>query len=143
METTTKTYRARHVPVPAPVWERLSTELPDEPNALVFGSLVHDGGYLSVDEYRWQFDKACAEVGIEGLTPHGLRHTYASLAISAGANVKVVQRLLGHATAAMTLDRYGHLFDDDLAGVADALGKAIEATAVSLRYDELSEAEHG
>lgn len=31
------------------------------------------------------------------------------MAISAGANVKVVQRLLGHATAAMTLDRYGHL----------------------------------
>jgi integrase len=34
-----------------------------------------------------------------------LRHTTASLAISAGANVKVVQRLLGHATASMTLDR--------------------------------------
>nr|WP_234817875.1 tyrosine-type recombinase/integrase [Mycolicibacterium sphagni] len=38
----------------------------------------------------------------EGLTPHGLRHSCASLAISAGANVKVVQRMLGHASAAMT-----------------------------------------
>lgn len=73
---------------------------------------------------------------IEGLTPHGLRHTTASLAISAGANVKVVQRMLGHATAAMTLDLYGHLLDDDLSGVADALGKAIESIAVSLRYSE-------
>jgi hypothetical protein len=36
----------------------------------------------------------------------------------------------------MTLDRYGHLLSDDLAGVADALGKAIESTAVSLRYSE-------
>jgi integrase len=44
--------------------------------------------------------------------------------------------MLGHATAAMTLDRYGHLFDDDLTGVADALGKAFESTAVSLRYNE-------
>jgi hypothetical protein len=35
-----------------------------------------------------------------------------------------------HATAATTLDRYGHPFDDDLTGVADALGKAIESTAV-------------
>jgi integrase len=104
----------------------------------VFASLVN-GGYLSVDEYRWRFDKACADVGIDGLTPHGLRHTCASLAISAGANVKVVQRLLGHATAATTLDLYCHLFDDDLAGVADALGKAINATAVSLRYNEPSE----
>ncbi|CAN3130476.1 Site-specific recombinase XerD [Mycobacterium sp. smrl_JER01] len=66
--------------------------------------------------------------------PHGLRHTTASLAISASANVKVVQRLLEHATPAMTLDRYGHLLNDDLSGVADALGKAIDSTAVSLRY---------
>ena len=64
---------------------------------------------LPLGEYRWAFDKACKAVGIEGLVPHGLRHTTASLAISAGANVKVAQRLLGHATAAMTLDRYGHL----------------------------------
>jgi hypothetical protein len=34
----------------------------------------------------------------------------------------------------MTLDRYGHLLSDDLAGVADALGKRMESTAVSLRY---------
>jgi integrase len=59
-----------------------------------------------------------------------LRHTTASLAISAGTNVKVVRRMLGHATAAMTLDLYGHLLDDDLTGVADTLGKAIESTAV-------------
>ncbi len=43
--------------------------------------------------------------------------------------------MLGHATAAMTLDLYGHLFDDDLSGVTDALGKAIERAAVSLRYE--------
>ena len=61
------------------------------------------------------------------ITPHALRHTCASLAISAKANVKVVQRLLGHATAVMTLDTYGHPMSDDLAGVADALGKAIKA----------------
>jgi len=49
-----------------------------------------------------------------------LRHTAASLAISAGANVKVVQRMLGHASAAMTLDVYSDLFADDLDAVADA-----------------------
>ena len=47
------------------------------------------------------------------VTPHDLRHTAASLAISAGANVKAVQRMLGHASAAMTLDTYADLFDDD------------------------------
>lgn len=132
VESTTKTKRARHVPVPpGRVWDRLKADLPDEPNALVFPR--QRGGLLPIEEYRRAFDKACAEVGIEGLTPHGLRHTTASLAISEGANVKVVQRMLGHATAAMTLDLYGHLLDDDLAVVANALGKAIETTAVSLR----------
>jgi integrase len=58
------------------------------------------------------------------LTLHDLRHTAASLAISAGANVKAVQRMLGHASAAMTLDTYADLFDDDLDAVAAALDRA-------------------
>lgn len=134
VETDTKTKRTRHVPVPEPVWQRLKDELPDDPNALVFPS--RKGGHFPLGEYRWAFDNACKALDIDGLVPHGLRHTTASLAISAGANVKVVQRLLGHATAAMTLDRYGHLLSDDLTGVADALGKAIGTAAVSLRYSD-------
>lgn len=55
------------------------------------------------------------------LTLHDLSHTAASLAISAGANVKAVQRMLGHASAAMTLDTYADLFDDDPDAVAEAL----------------------
>lgn len=129
VETTTKTGRTRHVPVPGPVWELLKGSLPDDPEALVFPG--RKGGFLPVGEYRWSFDNACKEVGINGLVPHGLRHTTASLAISAGANVKVVQRMLGHATAAMTLDLYGHLMADDLAGVATALGDAIKTAQAS------------
>ncbi len=67
------------------------------------------------------FDAAARAIGESGLTPHELRHTAASLAIKAGANVKAVQRMLGHASAAMTLDRYADLFDDDLDDVADRL----------------------
>jgi integrase len=53
-----------------------------------------------------------------------LRHTAASLAVSAAANVKAVQKTLGHASAAMTLDIYADLFDDDLEAVASALNDA-------------------
>lgn len=59
------------------------------------------------------------------ITAHALRHTAASLAISAGANLKVVQRMLGHASAAMTLDIYADLFDDDLTAVADRLDESV------------------
>lgn len=57
------------------------------------------------------------------MTAHLLRHTAASLAISSGANPKVIQRMLGHASAAMTLDTYADLFDSDLSTVADSIGK--------------------
>jgi integrase len=50
--------------------------------------------------------------------------TAASLAVAAGAGVKVVQAMLGHATATMTLDRYGHLFPDRLNEVAEAMDAA-------------------
>ena len=61
----------------------------------------------------------------EGFHPHELRHTAASLAVSAGANVKAVQTMLGHASAAMTLDTYADLFDDDLDAVADRLDEVV------------------
>jgi len=56
--------------------------------------------------------------------PPELRHTAASLAIASGADVKVVQQMLGHKSATMTLDLYGHLFGDRLDVVADAMDAA-------------------
>src|SRR3954454_16631507 len=60
-------------------------------------------------------------VGLTDVTPHDLRHTAASLAVASGATVKSVQRMLGHASAAMTLDVYSGLFDDDLTAVASGM----------------------
>ena len=62
--------------------------------------------------------------------PHDLRHTTASLAISSGANVKAVQRMLGHASVAMTLDTYADLFDDDLDAVAARLNAQMPLVAL-------------
>ena len=59
--------------------------------------------------------------GVQNITPHDLRHTCASLAVSAGVNVLALQRMLGHTSAAMTLDTYSDLFDDDLDAVAVTL----------------------
>jgi hypothetical protein len=85
---------------------------------------------------RRTFGPAAIAIGEPRLTRHGLRHTAygirhtaASLAIAAGGNVKVVQQMLGHATASMTLDLYGHLFPDQLDDVADRLDVIGRATA--------------
>ena len=49
--------------------------------------------------------------------------------IASGAHVKTIQRQLGHKSATMTLDNYGHLFDDDLDGVADRMGAGFRVAA--------------
>ena len=69
--------------------------------------------------------KAVRDAGVPVLTCHDLRHTAASIAVHSGANVKALQRMLGHKSAAMTLDRYADLFDKDLDTVSDAVGREI------------------
>jgi len=152
VESDTKTHDDRKVPIPASVVELLRTELPTESESLVFPG--REGGYWPLGEFRWTFDQAVTglqsaaaakrqeEIKATGeavtpefpvITPHELRHTCASLAIKAGANIKVLQNLLGHKTATLTLDRYGHLYPDELGVIADALDVHARAAAASLR----------
>jgi len=66
-------------------------------------------------------------------TFHDLRHFYASLLIGRGCNVKQVQTVLGHESAVMTLDLYGHWWPDDNDSLRDAAGfrEALAATSWS------------
>jgi integrase len=120
-----KGYERRSVPVPAFIAEDLREQLAGRgPDDLVFTGL-RAGGVLRNRVFRRAgFDRAAQALGLEGLVPHELRHTAASLAVSSGANVKAVQRMLGHASAAMTLDTYTDLFDEDLDAVAERLDLA-------------------
>lgn len=80
------------------------------------------GGPVDLHNLRQRtWAPAVKKAGLAGLRIHDLRHTYASLAISTGASVKVIQQGLGHASAAMTLDRYGHLLPSEAEAVADRL----------------------
>ena len=128
---TTKTNEARVVPLPR--------FLADQVAQLCVGRAPDDlllegqrGGVLRNRNFsRRTFVPAAVSIGEPHLTPHGLRHTAASLAIAAGANVKVVQQMLGHKTASMTLDLYGHLFPDQLDDVADRIDVIGRAAAAS------------
>ncbi|MDX6297649.1 MAG: hypothetical protein QOI51_1506 [Nocardioidaceae bacterium] len=94
-----------------------------QPDDLVFGG-IRSGQPLRVSTFRSAFNAAATSIGVPGLHPHELRHTAASLAIASGADVKVVQKMLGHASATMTLDACGHLFEDRLDDVAAAMDAA-------------------
>lgn len=102
------------------------------PHALLFGAgEVHLTRPRSSGASRSWFMRALADAGLPRMTVHDLRHTAASLAIASGANVKAVQRMLGHASAAMTLDVYADLFDEDVDTVSAALDRARSAALVS------------
>ncbi|MCU1617527.1 MAG: putative phage integrase [Frankiales bacterium] len=123
-----KGYERRSVPIPAFLADELRGHLADrEPDDLVFTGLRGGGVLRNRIFRRAAFDRAATAVGLDGLVPHELRHTAASLAVSSGANVKAVQRMLGHASAALTLDTYTDLFDDDLDAVAERLDLAARA----------------
>lgn len=125
---TPKSHKHRSVPIPPFVLDilalRAQTRGQDD---YVFGDGTdplrlpnsQDGWFAGAVRRAQKIDAKLPRV-----TPHDLRHTAASLAVSAGANVKAVQRMLGHASAAMTLDTYSDLFDDDLDGVSAALDRA-------------------
>jgi integrase len=123
----TKTHEDRVIVLPKFLRDGLAAHLAQytapEPDALVFTS--PKGEPLRISNWRrrvWR--PACEASGMpDGLRIHDLRHTAASLLVSAGANVKVVQRHLGHSTATQTLDRYAHLFTEDLEAVAERLNQ--------------------
>lgn len=121
----TKTRQKRGVPVPGFRLPLLAEQIAGKgPLDLVFPAPA--GGVLRYRAARvsW-FDAAVVASDVApGFHPHELRHTAASLAISAGANVMAVQQMLGHASAKMTLDTYADLFPDDLDGVAISLDQA-------------------
>ena len=129
--TWTKDKAGRRMIGPPKTWEQRAIPLHDfvlaeleplmkhqHPTAWLFRSAR---GAAAVDHKNWYnrvWRPALKAVGLDGadlgLTIHKLRHTAASTAIAAGADVKVVQEMLGHKNASETLDTYAHLWPDRL-----------------------------
>ncbi|MBW3651693.1 MAG: site-specific integrase [Actinobacteria bacterium] len=126
----------RSVAVPAVVTAALEDHLGHFAEPGLDGLLfpAPEGGFLRLENFRrrvWR--PAVAEAGVAPLRIHDLRHTCASLAIAAGADVKVLQRMLGHASAALTLDRYGHLLPGQAESVASRLDEMARAATPAAR----------
>ncbi|MBD0735293.1 tyrosine-type recombinase/integrase [Streptomyces sp. CBMA29] len=122
---TPKNHERRSVPLPRFLVDDLTTYVAERsPDELLF--TAPHGGPLRIRNFRQRFfDPAvgAADLGHLHLTPHKLRHTAASIAIASGADVNVVQTMLGHKSATLTLDVYGHLFPDRLDEVSKKMHK--------------------
>lgn len=67
------------------------------------------GGHLGASAILKSFKRLVKRIGIPDARFHDLRHTFAVISLQEGDNIKTVQRALGHATVAFTLDVYGHV----------------------------------
>ena len=117
-----KSHQARTVALPRFLVDVLRDHLRGrDPGALAFPDSRGGPMRLHNVRRRWWCQAVANSGAPAGLSPHELRHTAASMAISAGASIKALQKMLGHKSATLTLDRYGHLYGDELQSVADRL----------------------
>lgn len=138
-----KTWAKRAIPLPEFLISELR-ELMTDQHAKAYLFRERRGSAAAIEYKNWYnnvWTKATTAAGApDGLTIHDLRHTAASLAIAAGADVMVVQRMLGHKDATETLNTYAHLWPDRLDEVMDAISnhrkeadaKAAKASAATV-----------
>lgn len=118
----------RTVPLPQVVLEELARHLatyPPPESGLVFTNEVGRPIHRASFSHVWT--AAARAVGLPaGESFHSLRHYYASLLISHGESVKVLQSRLGHATASESLDTYSHLWPDSEDRTRNAVDRVLQ-----------------
>ena len=110
----------RSVPIIGRLRPYLEAALAERSSGLVFGT-EPDVPFQS-QSVQDRADKCWKRAGLERMTLHECRHTFASLMIAAGVNAKTLQVYMGHSTITTTLDLYGHLFpgaERDFIALAD------------------------
>jgi integrase len=135
---TTKSGRPRTIKPPAVAFDYLRAERTaqkerqlragsawDNPWNLVFTNEL--GTHYAIHTFYKEYKRMVEKIGRPDARPHDLRHTCATAAIASGSDIKSVQDLMGHATAAFTLDRYAHTSEKMKQDTADRLQAYYEA----------------
>lgn len=117
----------RTVPIPARAAAALKARIDGRPlDAPAVAS--PEGAMLRANNWRrhTHWNRALEKLGLAPLTIHDLRHTYASLARSGGADLKWLQKTMGHSSITVTANIYADLYDNELDEVANVLDRVIE-----------------
>ena len=109
-------------------------------NDLVFPNSVGNPGDPS--NLRIDFDRVLAEAGISKIRFHDLRHTAASLLLNHGVPVIVVSKMLGHSKPSVTLDIYGHLYQESQDQAAELMDRLVAPIPVQWPKEAKSEVEN-
>jgi integrase len=121
-----KTWESRTIAIPPFVADVLGGHIgrfaPGDPESLMFAT--NDTPLRTSNFHRRVWYPAVQQISEEGLRIHDLRHTCASLLIAAGAHPGLVREHLGHSSIRVTMDVYGHLYEDTKDEIAAALERA-------------------
>ena len=109
---------------------KYSDELGDKfknSEGLVFTGIY--GGPIDLNNFRArQWKKLCAAADMpEKFTPHCLRHTFVTLALLSGMNIKAVSKYVGHSNPSFTMSKYAHVLDEMENEVPVTLGKLLKS----------------
>lgn len=96
-------------------------------------TMTSDGGVVNPSNVSRSFDRLVEQAGLPRITPHGLRHSCASLLMRAGVPVKVISERLGHSSVNITLNVYAHLVEDTQQDAARAMSALIAPRDVASR----------
>lgn len=112
----------RSVPIPERLMPVLKARLGARPSGAP-AIASPKGARLSLENWKRAVDwrKSVTAIGRPDMRVHDLRHTYASLSRRAGADLRLLQKAMGHASITVTAHTYADLFDDELDDIAAAL----------------------
>lgn len=138
--STTKSGKARTIKPPEIAFDYLRDEQAKQlsnrlragkawynPDNLVFTDDL--GGHYAIFTFYSRFKKIAASIGRPDARPHDLRHSCATVALASGADIKSVQSLLGHATAAFTLNVYAHTTEKMMEDTANRMQSYYDSLA--------------
>lgn len=109
-------------------WRRLA-QLDIEVDALTPVFDRGDGQRIQRAVVEWRMQRIIEQTGLPRLTPHGLRHTHASLLLAAGRPLHYVQRRLGHASGSTTIQYYAHVLPGTDHDDAELFSSILHATS--------------
>jgi integrase len=122
----------RTIPAASSVLAELGSHVGPRRDGFVLSTDGRGAVAVSHNQFATAWRTAMKAAGLEGFRYHDLRHYFASSLISAGCSVKAVQHALGHASASVTLDVYGHLWPGDEDRIRAAVDAAFGAAEYSL-----------
>jgi integrase len=123
----------------AMILKQYKQETSGQPEDLLFAGEVEGKPLSRQNLVQKHFYGTLKDAGVKRVEFHALRHSYATLMIASGANMKYLQHQMGHSSIRVTMDMYGHLLPE----VGEGVGKKLDSLIWDSKIIPFPEAKNG